>query len=308
MLKNKKYEGYLLINRIWGTMLSLVMVVIMLVMAGRFELISRLGSRSYRTFAEIATQTDAGNEDVDITVKRADYAGYDYYVDSERRGRYYYCEEDGRFAILLLDSTEDVVLSYKLRGRVMPADDSYDEILAGLAADIGIDKERIRAEAYDMVVSEIDFPRIYYNMMLLVLVLSVVWLLYRLADCIYVYVCPWKNPGSSVSVGGRMDRNTIIDVDEQLRHNVYYEQDGIVITDKYFVYHGMWRTDIVELSNIETYKKLKTTSNISGGRRLYKLLMTDTEGVTYEQNFKTESSLDEAITFLMDKNEAEDAT
>ena len=38
--------------------------------------------------------------------------------------------------------------------------------------------------------------------------------------------------------GGKADRNTVRDIDEQLRYNLYYDQDGIAITDKYLVYQG----------------------------------------------------------------------
>lgn len=298
MLKNRKFEKYILINRIWGVMISLAMVAVMVVMASRFELISRLGSRSYRTFAEIATGTDAVNEDVNITVTRADYAGYDYYVDSELQARYYYAEEDGSFAILLIDSDEDVILNYNLRGRVIPSDENFDVILSGLSDEMGIEEAQLSSETYDMVVSEIDFPRIYYNMMFLVLVLAIVWAVYMLADCLYIVTHPWKHSGVAAALGRKADRRTVLDIDDQLRYHIYFEQDGIVITDKYFVCHGLFRTDVVALSSIVRYKKLRTTSNVNTNKRVYKLLMTDVEGVTYEQNFKTEALLDEALSYL----------
>ena len=138
-------------------------------------------------------------------------------------------------------------------------------------------------------------------MMLLVLVLTAMWALYNIVRCIYSVCCPWKVSGMQVVSGGKSDRNTVRDIDEQLRYNLYYDQDCIAITDKYLVYHGTWHTDVVELSTIETFKKLRTSANIGpADKKIYKLLMVDVDGVTYEQDFKTEAAIDEALSYLRD--------
>lgn len=63
----------------------------------------------------------------------------------------------------------------------------------------------------------------------------------------------------------------------------------------------MWRTDVVALDNIETFKKLRTSSNIgSGKKKIYKLLMVDVDGVTYEQDFRSEKDINEALSYLSD--------
>ena len=80
----------------------------------------------------------------------------------------YYCQQDGRYAILLIRSNEDVLLNYTLRGRVVSADDVYTSIVDGLAQDMGIPSQQLESKVYPLIISEVDFPRIYYNMMLLV--------------------------------------------------------------------------------------------------------------------------------------------
>lgn len=63
----------------------------------------------------------------------------------------------------------------------------------------------------------------------------------------------------------------------------------------------MWHTDVVALDNIETFKKLRTSSNIgSGKKKIYKLLMVDVDGVTYEQDFRSEKDINEALSYLSD--------
>lgn len=166
---------------------------------------------------------------------------------------------------------------------------------------MGIPSQQLESKVYPLIISEVDFPRIYYNMMLLVLVLTALWALYNIVRCIYSVCCPWKVSGMQVVSGGKADRNTVRDIDEQLRYNLYYDQDGIAITDKYLVYHGTWHTDVVELSTIETFKKLRTSANIGpADKKIYKLLMVDVDGVTYEQDFKTEAAIDEALSYLRD--------
>ena len=177
-MKNRKFESYILKNRIPGIILSLIMVGCMIIMAWHFSLPDRIRSRTYRSIADVESRANPNDRDVTITVDRADYIGYDYYVDSERQGRYYYCQQDGRYAILLIRSNEDVLLNYTLRGRVVSADDVYTSIVDGLAQDMGIPSQQLESKVYPLIISEVDFPRIYYNMMLLVLVLTALWALY----------------------------------------------------------------------------------------------------------------------------------
>ncbi len=302
MLRNRRFECYIIKNRIVGVVLSLLMAAFMTGMAIHFDLPARIDSKSYRTIKDIENRQSDKNNDVTITVDRADYAGYECYENSERQGRYYYCQQDGRFAILLLRSDDDVVLNYTIRGRVISDQDTYRTIVDGLSADIGISEEQLDSRMYPLIISEVDFPRIYYNMMLLVLILVVIWAVYNIAYAVYCVARPWKLPHVRAGLGDKADRQMVRDIDEQLRCNIYYDQYGVVITDSYFIYHGIWRTDVVALDNIEHFRKLRTSANIGVGRkRIYKLLMKDVDGVTYEQNFKTEAALDEALSYLKNK-------
>lgn len=299
MFKNKKFELYLLKNRIPGVAIAVAMAVIMVVMAGRFELFNRLNSKSYRTLDEIENISELHGSDVKITVDRADYLGYDYFVDSERQGSYYICQQAGRYAILLLKSKDDVVLNYAIKGRMVAGGDEYSSIVDGITADMGITSDQLESRLYPMIISEVDFPGIYYNMMLLVLILAVLWAVYIMARCIYEVCRPWKISRINAALGKNADRQTIQDIDSQLRHELYYDQYGVAITDKYFVCHGMWHTDVVALETIESFKKLRTSSNIgSGKKKIYKLLMVDVDGVTYEQDFRSEKDIDEALSYL----------
>lgn len=298
MLKNKKFEGYLLKNRIPGVLLAVLMAVFMILMAGKFELLNRLNSKSYRTLEEIENISDPYGNDVKITVDRADYLGYDYFVDSERQGGYYICQQNGRYAILLLKSNDEVVLNYTVKGRMIAGGDEYSAIIEGITKDMAIPASQLETRMYPLIISEVDFPRIYYNMMLLVLVLTVLWAVYVLIRCVYDVSCPWRVRRVRDALGKKAGKDTIRDIDAQLRYNLYYDQYGIAITDKYFVCHGIWHTDVVALDSIETFKKLRTSSNIGVNKKVYKLLMVDVDGVTYEQNFRSERELDEALTYL----------
>ena len=301
MFKNKKLECYLLKNRIPGVIAAVAMAVFMVMMAGHFQLFNRLNSKTYRTLEEIENISNPYGSDVKITVDRADYLGYDYFVDSERHGSYYICEQDGRYAILLLKSNDQVVLNYTIKGRMIAGSSEYSSIIKGITADMGITDSQLEARLYPMIISEVDFPGIYYNMMLLVLIMTCLWAVYVTARCIYDVFHPWKVHRVRAALGKKADKEVIQDIDTQLRYELYYDQYGVAITDKYIVCHGLWHTDVVALDSIESFKKLRTSSNIGSGKKLYKLLMVDLDGVTYEQDFRSEKDLDEALSYLNDR-------
>ena len=150
MFKNKKFECYLLKNRIPGVVLAVLMTVFMLMMAGRFELLNRLDSKTYRTLNEIESISNPYGSDVKITVDRADYLGYDYFVDSERQGSYYICQQDGRYAILLLKSNDDVVLNYTIKGRMISGGSEYSSIIDGITSDMGIAAAQLDTRMYPL--------------------------------------------------------------------------------------------------------------------------------------------------------------
>ena len=188
-----------------------------------------------------------------------------------------------------------------IKGRMISGGSEYSSIIDGITSDMGIAAAQLETRMYPLIISEVDFPRIYYNMMLLVLIVTVLWSVYVIVRCIYEVSCPWKVRSVRDVLGKRADRQTIRDIDSQLRYEMYYDQYGIAITDKYFVCHGMWHTDVVALDNIETFKKLRTSSNIgSGKKKIYKLLMVDVDGVTYEQDFRSEKDINEALSYLSD--------
>ena len=67
MLKNKKFECYLLKNKIPGMVISLIMVAVMLFMAGYFDLKDRIRTNVCRDMSQVEVQKD--NSDVDISIQ-----------------------------------------------------------------------------------------------------------------------------------------------------------------------------------------------------------------------------------------------
>lgn len=298
MFKNKRFEIYLLKNRITGLALSLVIAAAFILMAFHVELADRLVAKTYHSMDEIESANETGDADVTITIDRADYMGYDSYDGATRQGSYYYCEENGRFAVLLLESDEDVLLGYTVRGRVLQADEDYEQIASQLAKDIGLTAGQLEKSMYSFVISEIDFPRMYYIVLLAALIGAVLLLAWNIVGCVRCMLCPWKQVQVRTLLGNDADPGRIKDIDSQLRYNVRFDREGVTVTDSYFLYHSIRHTDVVMLDRIEAYRKLRTSPNIGPDRKVYKLLMTDVDGVTYEQNFKTEQALDEALSCL----------
>lgn len=297
-IKNRQFECYLLKNRIWGIAAAVAMTVVVILMAADVSLFDRFGSDEMDSFAAVYEDAGGSDADVVITIARADYTGYDYYEDSERKGRYYYIQENGRFAIALIDSNEDVLINYTMRGRVLTDDALYDDIVESLANDMCVDKGQLESVTYAMIVSELDYPRIYYNLMLMVFIAVILWMVYVIGESIYVITHPWTHPGANIIDGRRSDKSTIRDIDAELAGSRRYEQDGVVITDSYLVCHSLFGTDAVAIDSIESFKKLKTTSNTDNDKPLFKLVLSDVDGQTYEQDFRTERALDEALTYL----------
>lgn len=298
-MKKKKLEFFVWKNQIIWVLLSVLMLMVITLVAHHFNLSSRLRVKQCHQINEAVSSGASAGESIMITIDRADYLGFDYYVDSERQGRYYYCSSDGMFAILLLNSSEDVLLNYTIKGRVISDKASRDAVINSLSSDMAVSKEQLGLMVYPYILSEIDFPRVFFNLLMLVWCLVLLLTVLTAITCIYYTVCPYKLKSIRSTLGSLATRETIKDIDRQLVSNLYFAQDRIMITDGYFIYCGLFSTDIVALDSIESFRKLKTSPNIgSKDKKLYKLIMVDTDGVTYEQNFKTEKALDEALSYM----------
>ena len=57
-MKNRKFESYILKNRIPGIILSLIMVGCMIIMAWHFSLPDRIRSRTYRSIADVESRAN----------------------------------------------------------------------------------------------------------------------------------------------------------------------------------------------------------------------------------------------------------
>jgi uncharacterized membrane protein len=297
MFKHKKFEVYLLKNRLTGLVISFVLLAVTVLLAARVNLLQNVRIKDVRSVDEIATATDAPRENVRINIERANFAGFESYDNSELQGRYYYSEQDGKFLILLLNSDEDVVVNYTAKARVISGGDTYEEIVQGLADSMDISTQQMKAHTFGIIIDEVGYQGLYYKLILAMLILMVIVFGVNLFLCIYYMIYPWKEHQLADSLGKDATKATIEDIDRELVSNIFYNQEGVTITDSYFISHTWRHTGVLPISRVETFKKLKTSANF-GNKPVFKLIMVDESGDSYEQNFKSEQAVDEVLSFL----------
>lgn len=304
MFKNRRFDLYLLKNTILSMLPALAVLVAMMAIISHFEIANKF------TF-EYADGPDALQRiydrqvyNVKLHVDRADYLGYDYYLDDDMAGRYYYSFIDGKCIILLIDSKEDVILDYTVKGLIKSDSALYQYLLAQCASDMGIDVEQLQNAAYGYVISEVDYPELFYGIVQIVILIVICIIIITLLEGIYRIILPWKTPSVKAINGVANGKLVVKDLNKQLKECLLLKQKDILVTEKYLIAPSAFRTDVILIDHIEVLSKhMERKHGIFGSKDVYKLIISDSEDMFYEQEFENEQMIDEIIP-LLEKKEA----
>ncbi len=305
MYKNKRFHLYLLKNTIAFIVPALLVFTVLMGLISHFNIMDRFTFKQLINTEIPESSAINKSDNVKIHIDHAEYMGYDYYLDNKKAGRYYYTFIDGKCIVMLINSKEDVISDYDIKGVIKEDTTLYRYLLNQCANDMDMNIEQLEQITYDYVISEVDYPENFYNMVQLFIALLIVMMLFHILQGIYWLIFPWKTP-SVKSINGVANGKLVIhDLNKQLRDKILLEQKDIIVTEKYIIAPSLLHTDVILIDHIEVLSKHMERKKhlLFRNRDVYKLIISDSEDMFYEQEFENEKLIDEVIPLLEQKRE-----
>ena len=150
-------------------------IVIMLLIVGgmrHFHLLNNLDFYHVDDPQQLGVLYDAGTTNVEMRFQKLTYMGYDYEIDGERVGGYYYVWVNGKFMVVLLDSDETIICDYLVQGQLKKDPAAYNYILSECAESVGIEQQQLETITYDYLISEVDYPKTFYMIVKAALIIA----------------------------------------------------------------------------------------------------------------------------------------
>lgn len=306
MFAYKKLDLLLLKNTMMSVLPFILVLAFILGGMAYFNVFKNLECETVDSLQQLETAYKNDRYNIEITLDRLDNLGYDYYLDGKKSGSYYYTFMDDTCLILLIGSNEDVLYNYTVRGRVKLDNTLYYYILEQCAKDMGMTREQLQSFTYDYVLSEIEYPELFNNIVKIALVFVILITLYIVLQGVIWTLMPWKHPQIRKLHGIMDTERTVSDVNRQIHDFLKLKEGNVIITKRYLIVSSLFKTDIMRLRDIGSCHKhivKKRSFPWIQTKDRYKLILSNSVDMYYEYEFLDEELVDKMIPFLERKKQ-----
>ena len=305
LMKKKKFERLLLKNTMAIALPAILVLAVFIFMLMRYPVWERTQSTSLNPSESLYAQVDhvyrSGNTNVDIEADNLIYAGFNYYVNGDIKGAYYYQLNQDRIMFYIVETKNpDMRLDKtKIKARVIKDNVSTEYILTQLMTDAGFDGEFMDDYYSEYVISECDYPKNYITMLYILLATPIV-----IGVCIVIYtVIVWLSPaihGQARQLRNYGDVHSIIEeLNLQLLNHMVYKLNNIYITEDYLIVSYLVRTDVIKLDQIKELEKTEIEKHsFMKKQKLYKLTFYNKNKTEYEISLYNEETLNDIIDYI----------
>lgn len=308
MFRYKKLELLLLKNTVMSVLPMVLLLIAILCGMSWFHVFEHLRLADIDTVDQLEAMKENHVSNAEMTLERADCLGYDYYLDGKKSGSYYYSFMDDTCVIFLIDSTEEVLTDYKVRGKVMYDNTLYHYILEQCAKDMDMTSEQLQNFTYAYVISEIDYPALLNDIMKLALIFMITVTVLFVIEAAVWTLMPWRNPQIRKIYGVSSDPKYLVaDINKQLSDSLRFQQGNVSITKRYLIVSSLFKTDIIRIRDIgvvSKHKEGKRSFLFRNSQPVYKLIISNSASLFYEYEFTDEAFVDAIIPYIQRKPSA----
>lgn len=284
---------------------AILVLIVFIFMLMRYPVWERTKSISLVQSGDLYAQVDrvyrSGNTNVEVETDNLIYAGFNYYVNGEIKGAYYYQLNQDRimFYIVETNNPEMQLDKIRIRARVIKDNVSTEYILTQLMTDAGFDRGFADDYYSEYVISECDYPKNYITMLYILLAAPIV-----IGVCIVIYtVIVWLNPvihGQARQLRNYGDIHSIIEeLNLQMLNHMVYKINNIYITEDYLIVSYLVRTDVIKLDQIKELEKTEIEKHtFMKKQKLYKLAFYNKNKTEYEIKLYNEETLNDIIDYI----------
>ncbi|MBR1816621.1 MAG: hypothetical protein IJ763_07965 [Lachnospiraceae bacterium] len=304
-MRKKKFERLLLKNTMSIALPAILVLAVFIFMLMRYPVWERTRSTSLDPSDDLYAQVDhiykSGNINVVLDAEHLTYAGFDYYVNGEVKGAYYYQLNQDRimFYIIETKNPEMMLDKNRVRARIIKDKVSTEYILTQLMTDAGFDGKFMDDYYSEYIISECDYPKNYITMLYIMLAAPIV-----IGVCIVIYtMIVWLAPaihGQARQLRNYGDVHSIIEeLNLQMQNHMVYKLNNIYITEDYLIVSYLVRTDVIKLDQIKELEKTEIEKHsFMNKQKLYRLTFYNKNKTEYEIKLYNEEILNDIIDYI----------
>ena len=227
------------------------------------------------------------------------YSGFDYYIDGEIKGAYYYSTENGYMSFFVIETTEpqSYIAEYTVKGEIVRDNISTSHIVNKLVSTAGIKSELVENYFTEYVISELDYPAAHISLIHLLCILPVVvcglLLLYILMIIFFPAV---HSQSQQLEIYGNV-REEIKALNYELKEKLLYRRGNVYITVNYMVVSYLLKTIVIKLDEVKYMSKNLEEKKARFGKvtTVYRLTVSNPGIMFHEIDFSSEEFIDDVV-------------
>ena len=309
----KKFERILLKNTMAIVVPAVAVLFVLSFLLTRFSVFAQIKNINLDAYSdfEVGVKGLYENNTTNVTATISDlyYTGFDYIVNGEVKGGYYYSlsKEKMCFYLLSTDSPEEYIERVSIKGKIIKDSVTLNHIIQRLSADNKIDNDYLKGYCFEYIISEPDYPESYIVMLKVFFVVPIILEVLIILYALLIWFEPKLHPQcKQLAQYGQID--AIIDeLNSQLRNQLLFRKNKIYITRDYMIVNYIHRTDVIKLDYIKYLSKnlVEKKEFLSGTDEVYRLTMSDPDKIFYEVDFLSEGLIDDVIGYIRGVNKKE---
>ncbi|MBE5954594.1 MAG: hypothetical protein E7257_10670 [Lachnospiraceae bacterium] len=299
----KKFQRLLLKNTLAVVGPAIAVFVVLSILLLRYPVFSSLeceditGVADYNGRLEYMYEADTKLATYDA--KHLYYSGYDYYIDGELKGAYYYSTDNGYMSFFIIETTspESYIDEYTVKGEIIKDNISITHIVNKLVSTAGIKEELVENYYSHYVISELDYPRAYISLVYLLCISPAIACGLLIFYVILVIIFPAIHSQSKqLEIYGNVTKE-IKAINYELKKNLFLKRENVYVTKNYLVVSYLLKTVVVKLDEVKYMSKNLTekTAGKKGEETVYRLTISNPGLLFYEIDFADEDFIDEVV-------------
>lgn len=304
LFERRPLEMMYLQNSLMALIPAVLYMIVLGVVLNVFPLWNKVSTHQVTTIKELNSLEEEGYSNVKLSVKKATYLGYDYYVGNKLKGSYYYAILDDTPIVVLIEGKKRQLQidDYVIKGKIIGNNADYEYIINNFSRDSGIGTDDLSNMFYGGIISEIDYPFIYTAFLYCLIIIPIMFTLGLIfANVIYVFY-PYKHPlAKRLLAFGSNKEAVIYEIDSQMRNRMVMRTKHSIMTEEYVIIHTIFITEVIKIDYIKYISKHVETRKMIGFIKLvkYKLTISNPERMYFEYDFSDLVEVDKVIEELI---------
>ncbi len=299
----KKFQRLLLKNTLAVVGPAIAVFVVLSILLLRYPVFSSLECEDITGVADYNGRLEFMYEaDTKLAIYHAKnlyYSGYDYYIDGELKGAYYYSTDNGymSFFIIEMRKPQAFIVEYKVKGEIIKDDISVSHIVNKLVSTAGIKEELVENYYSYYVISELDYPRAYISLVYLLCMSPAIACGLLILYVILVIIFPAIHSQSKqLEIYGNVAKE-IKEINYELKKNLFYKRENVYVTRNYLVVSYLLKTVVVKLDEVKYMSKNLVEKKVGkkDEETVYRLTISNPGLLFYEIDFTDEDFIDEVV-------------